>query len=53
MSLALRGVATYREVREYWDIDEVYAAHEIMDIRDDLEAAAVAQLKAKTEASRR
>ncbi len=28
---------TYREVCEYWDIDEVIAAHEVIDIREELE----------------
>lgn len=52
MSLALRGVATYREVTEYWDIDELYAMHEILDIRDDLEADEAEKLKQRTKLRR-
>jgi hypothetical protein len=52
MSLVLRGVATYREVREYWDIDEVYAMQEILDIRDDLEAAEAEKLRQKAKAAK-
>lgn len=50
MSLALRGVATYKEVIEFWDIDELYAMHEILDIRDDLEAAETEKLRQQTKA---
>lgn len=53
MSLVLDGVATYKEVRQFWDINEVYAMHEILDIRRDLEAEEHAKLKAKTEARRK
>jgi len=38
MRLADRGVASYREICEYWDIDEVYDALEYYDIKDDVEA---------------
>ena len=38
MSLAVQQIATYREVTEFWDIDELYAMHEILDIQADLEA---------------
>ena len=31
---------SYRELVEYWDLDEVLAAHEIVDIREELEAEA-------------
>jgi hypothetical protein len=48
MSLALRQIATYQEVMTYWDIDEVYAMHEILDIQADLEAEELAKMKAKT-----
>jgi hypothetical protein len=52
MSLVLRGVATYKEVREFWDINEVYAMHEILDIRDDLEADEAEKLKQRTKLKR-
>lgn len=46
MSLAVRQIATYQEVMTYWDIDELYAMHEILDIMDDLEAEQLEQVKA-------
>lgn len=48
MSLAIRQVATYQEVTQYWDIDEVYAMHEILDIQDDLEAEQVDEMKRRS-----
>ncbi len=53
MSLAVRQIATYQEVTQYWDLDEVYAMHEILDIQADIEAAEVAEMKAKADAGRR
>lgn len=53
MSLALRQIATYQEVTTHWDIDEVYAMHEILDIQDDLEAEEAAKMKAQAEARKR
>lgn len=47
MSLAIRKIATYQEVSAYWDIDELYAMHEILDMVDDLEAEQVEQHKTK------
>jgi hypothetical protein len=47
MSLVVRQIATYREVTEYWDIDELHAMREILDIQDDLEAEFIAQMNAK------
>jgi hypothetical protein len=47
MSLAIRQIATYREVTEYWDIDEIEAMREILDIQDDIEAEQAEQLKLK------
>lgn len=47
MSLVLASVATYREVREYWDINEIHAMQEILDIRADIEAEEHAKMKAK------
>lgn len=47
MSLAVRQIATYQEVMTYWDIDELYAMHEILDIMDDMEAEQVEQAKAQ------
>ena len=46
MSLVQRGIATYQEITSYWDIDELHAMHEILDIRDDLEAAHIERMKA-------
>lgn len=48
MSLAVRQIATYQEVTQYWDIDEVYAMHEILDIQDDLEAEQIEQMKLRS-----
>lgn len=45
MSLAVRQIATYQEVTRYWDLDEVLAMHEILDIQDDIEAAEVEKMK--------
>jgi hypothetical protein len=33
----MRGVARYDEIRQFWDIDEVYRALEHLDVLDDLE----------------
>ena len=38
MRLAFAGGATYREVCEFWDLDEVLDAHELLDIREELDA---------------
>ena len=53
MSLAVRQIATYQEIRTHWDIDELYAMHEILDIQADLEADEIAEMRAKAEARRR
>lgn len=53
MSLAVRQIATYQEVTTHWDIDELYAMHEILDIQADLEAQQVAEMKAQAQARRR
>lgn len=45
MSLAIRQIASYREITEYWDIDELNAMHEILDIQDDIEAERLEQLR--------
>jgi hypothetical protein len=47
MSLAVRQIATYQEVTQYWDLEEVYAMHEILDIQADIEAEQAEQLKLK------
>lgn len=47
MSLAVQQIATYQEVTTHWDIDEVYAMHEILDIQADIEAEEAAKMKAK------
>ena len=53
MSLVVRQIASYREITEYWDIDEVYAMHEILDIQDDIEAEQVEQMKLKNKMRKR
>ena len=49
MRLVVRRVASYEEVRRYWDICDVLRANEWLDIMDDAEwdAAREAQRKAK------
>lgn len=41
-------VATYQEIRRYWDINEVVQANEWLDIREDMEWMASEELKART-----
>ena len=41
-------IATYQEVVSFWDIDELYAMHEILDIQGDLEAEAMEQAKRRS-----
>lgn len=48
MSLVVRNIATYQEVTTHWDINEVYAMHEILDIQDDLEAAHIEEMKRRS-----
>lgn len=50
MSLAVRQIATYQEIVTFWDIDELYAMHEILDIQGDLEAEEIERAKRKTRA---
>lgn len=52
MSLVTRQIATYREVTEYWDINELHAMLEILDIQDDIEAEQMELLKAKRSTGR-
>jgi len=52
MSLVVRQIATYQEVTTHWDIDELYAMHEILDIQADIEAEAVARMKAEANLKR-
>ncbi len=33
--LVVRQIATYREVREFWDLVEVLAANDALDVQDD------------------
>jgi hypothetical protein len=47
MSLVVRQIATYKEVVTFWDIDELYAMHEILDIQADIEAEETERLKRK------
>ncbi|KKK77285.1 hypothetical protein LCGC14_2855160 [marine sediment metagenome] len=37
MRLVLADVVTYREACEFWDLDEVTDAHQILDIREELD----------------
>ena len=53
MSLVVRQIATYQEVTSYWDINEVYCMHEILDIRDDLEAEQLERMKQRHGSGRR
>lgn len=48
MSLVVRNIATYQEVTTHWDINEVYAMHEILDIQDDLEAEHIEEMKRRS-----
>lgn len=48
MSLVVRQIATYQEVTTHWDINEVYAMHEILDIQDDLEAEEIERMKRRS-----
>ena len=52
MSLAVRQIATYQEITQFWDLDELHAMHEILDIQADLEAAELAKVRAQVEAKR-
>lgn len=47
MTLAIRQIATYKEVTEYWDINELHAMLEILDIQDDIEAEQMELMKLK------
>lgn len=47
MSLVVREVATYKEIRTFWDLDEVFMAHEILDMRDDVEEATYQEMRRK------
>lgn len=46
MRLAFREIATYREVCEFWDLDEVEAAHELLDAQDEYAEEQSAKAKA-------
>lgn len=45
MRIARAGLATYREICEFWDLDEVYDALEQLDIIDDLEASEAERIR--------
>ena len=47
MSIVMRQLASYQEIMEFWDLDELHAVHEILDIQGDLEAEALAKMKAE------
>jgi len=54
MRLVQRGFATYKEIRTYWDLNEVMRANELLDIHDDAEwlAAEEARRKARRPGAR-
>lgn len=49
MRLVIRKIASYEEIRRFWDICDVLRANEWLDIMDDAEwlAAKAAEQKAK------
>lgn len=51
----MRQVASYEEIRRYWDLHEVLRANELLDVQDDAEwlAHEEARLKAKRGSGRR
>ena len=48
MRIVRRGVASYQEVRTFWDINEVIRANELLDIHDDAEWLAAEEMRQKT-----
>ena len=54
MRLVQRGLASYEEIRTFWDINEVMRANELLDIHDDAEwmAAEEAKRKARSPSAR-
>lgn len=48
MSLAMQQIATFKEVVTFWDIDELEAMHELLDIQADIEAEELARIKRGT-----
>lgn len=49
MRLVQRGFATYKEVRTFWDINEVTRANELIDVTDDAEWLAAEEAKQKSQ----
>lgn len=47
MRLVQRGVASYQELRTFWDINEVMRANELLDIQDDAEWLAAEEMRQK------
>ncbi len=45
--LVLRHVATYEEIRRYWDLHEVLTANEWLDYQDDAEHFSTEEARAK------
>lgn len=43
----MRGVAKYAEIRQYWDLEEVIHANELLDMQDDAEWLAHQGAKSK------
>lgn len=37
MRLVLARIASYHEIRTYWDIVEVFEANQLLDIQQDME----------------
>lgn len=47
MRLVQRKIASYQEVRTFWDINDVMRANEHLDIQDDAEWLASEEARAK------
>jgi hypothetical protein len=51
--LVTRHIATYEEIRRYWDLNEVMRANELLDVQDDAEWMAHEDARAKSKRGRR
>jgi len=49
----LRRVATYEEIRRYWDLNEVVRANEMLDVQDDGEWFSHEEARVKARRPRR
>lgn len=47
MRLVQRNIASYQEVRSFWDLNEVMRANEHLDISDDAEWLAAEEMRSK------